>query len=64
MTGALVSSAVPLAADHVLYEPSWTAVPEAVVARVAAGDLVVTLGAGDVTQIGPEVLRLLAGAAP
>ncbi len=63
VTGALVSSAVPLAADHVLYEPSWTAVPEAVVARVAAGDLVVTLGAGDVTQIGPEVLRLLAGAA-
>jgi len=25
------------------------------------GDLVVTLGAGDVTLLGPEVLRLLSG---
>jgi UDP-N-acetylmuramate--alanine ligase len=25
------------------------------------GDLVLTMGAGDITQIGPEVLRLLGG---
>ncbi|MDT7538459.1 MAG: hypothetical protein QOI82_2044, partial [Actinomycetota bacterium] len=25
------------------------------------GDLVLTLGAGDITQVGPEVLRLLGG---
>jgi UDP-N-acetylmuramate--alanine ligase len=62
VTGALVAAAVP--ADKVLFEPSWTAVPEAVVARAAAGDLVLTLGAGDVTQIGPEVLRLLEGGEP
>ena len=64
VTGALVATAVPLDPGHVLFEPSWTAVPAAVVDRAHAGDLVVTLGAGDVTQIGPEVLRLLEGEAP
>ncbi len=64
VTGALVAAAVPLDPGQVLFEPSWTAVPAAVVERVRAGDLVVTLGAGDVTQIGPEVLRLLEGEAP
>jgi len=61
VSGALVSAAVPLSAEHVQYEPSWSAVAEAVTGRLAPGDLVVTLGAGDVTQIGPEVLRLLNG---
>jgi UDP-N-acetylmuramate--alanine ligase len=28
-------------------------------ARVKTGDLVLTLGAGDVTQVGPELLNLL-----
>ncbi len=64
VTGALVTAAVPLDPQHVLFEPSWTAVPAAVAAKAHAGDLVVTLGAGDVTQIGPEVLRLLEGEAP
>ncbi len=64
VTGALVSTAVPLPPGHVVFEPSWSAVPAAVAARAAAGDLVLTLGAGDVTQIGPEVLRLLEGGAP
>jgi len=61
VTGALVAERVPH--GRVLFEPSWSAVPAAVVARCAPGDLVVTLGAGDVTQIGPEVLRLLAAGA-
>ena len=63
VTGGLVAAAVRLPAEHVLFEPSWTAVPDAVVSRAVAGDLVLTLGAGDVTQIGPEVLRLLEGGA-
>ena len=62
VTGGIVAAAVPLAGEHVLFEPSWTAVPAAVASRATAGDLVLTLGAGDVTQIGPEVLRLLDGA--
>jgi UDP-N-acetylmuramate--alanine ligase len=57
VTGALVAEKVPH--GHVLFEPSWSAVAEAVVSRCAPGDLVVTLGAGDITQLGPEVLRLL-----
>jgi UDP-N-acetylmuramate--alanine ligase len=38
---------------------SWSAVPEAVAALVAEGDLVLTVGAGDVTMVGPEILRIL-----
>ncbi len=60
-TGAAVAAAVPLPAEHVVFEPSWTAVPGHLAERARPGDLVLTLGAGDVTAIGPEVLRLLAG---
>jgi len=63
-TGATVAAAVPLPPAQVLFEPSWTAVPGLLAGRAQPGDLVLTLGAGDVTAIGPEVLRLLAGAAP
>jgi UDP-N-acetylmuramate--alanine ligase len=38
---------------------SWTAVPQVVGDLVAEGDLVLTVGAGDVTMIGPEILRVL-----
>ena len=61
-TGATVAAAVPLDASQVVFEPSWTAVPKLLADRARPGDLVLTLGAGDVTAIGPEVLRLLAGA--
>ena len=60
-SGATVAAAVPLPADQVVFEPSWTAGPKLLAERARAGDLVLTLGAGDVTAIGPEVLRLLSG---
>ncbi len=60
VTGALVADAVPLAAAHVVFEPSWSATAAHLVARAAPGDIVLTLGAGDVTLLGPEVLELLA----
>ena len=63
-TGATVAAAVPLPPSQVLFEPSWTAVPGRLADRAAPGDLVLTLGAGDITAIGPEVLRLLAGETP
>jgi UDP-N-acetylmuramate--alanine ligase len=63
VTGALVAAAVPLAPEHVVFEPSWSAVPALLAERARPGDLVLTLGAGDVTLIGPEVLLLLGGAA-
>jgi UDP-N-acetylmuramate--alanine ligase len=62
-SGATVAAAVPLPPDRVCFEPSWTAVPQLLASRAEPGDLVLTLGAGDVTAIGPEVLRVLSGAA-
>ncbi len=59
VTGALVAAAVPLAAEHVVFEPSWSAVAGHLAARAGPGDVVITCGAGDVTMIGPEVLALL-----
>jgi UDP-N-acetylmuramate--alanine ligase len=61
-TGATVAAAVPLPRDRVRFEPSWSAVPKLLADRAEPGDLVLTLGAGDITAIGPEVLRVLSGA--
>ena len=58
--GALVASHVPLPPEHVQFVRSWSATPAALVERARPGDLVLTLGAGDVTLVGPEVLELLA----
>jgi UDP-N-acetylmuramate--alanine ligase len=60
VSGALVAAAVPLPADRVAYVPSWSAVAEEVAGRARAGDLVLTIGAGDVTMLGPEILTALA----
>ncbi len=58
--GGLVASHVPLDPAHVHFEPSWSKTPALLVERARPGDLVLTLGAGDVTLVGPEVLDLLA----
>jgi len=59
VTGALVADAVPLPPGRVVFERRWVAVPALVAERVRPGDLVLTVGAGDVTLVGPEVLSLL-----
>jgi UDP-N-acetylmuramate--alanine ligase len=61
VTGALISTAVPLPERQVHFEPSWAAVPALVAGLARPGDVVVTIGAGDVTMIGPAVLDELAG---
>jgi UDP-N-acetylmuramate--alanine ligase len=61
VTGALVAAAVPLAAEHVSFVPDLADVPAELAARARPGDLVLTLGAGSVTEIGPRVLELLGG---
>jgi UDP-N-acetylmuramate--alanine ligase len=58
-----VAAAVPLPPGRVVYEPSWSAVAALLADRARPGDLVLTLGAGDVTMIGPEVLDLVAARA-
>ncbi|HTR69759.1 MAG TPA: UDP-N-acetylmuramate--L-alanine ligase [Mycobacteriales bacterium] len=64
VTGALIAAAVPLPAAQVFFEPSWAAVPALVAGLARSGDVVVTIGAGDVTMIGPAVLDTLSRAAP
>ncbi len=58
-SGASVAAAVPLPDERVCFEPSWSSVPARLAERARPGDLVLTLGAGDVTMLGPEVLELL-----
>ncbi|NYJ07741.1 UDP-N-acetylmuramate--L-alanine ligase [Petropleomorpha daqingensis] len=59
VTGAMVADAVPLPPERVLFEPSWSAAAPALAARARPGDLVMTMGAGDVSMVGPEVLEAL-----
>ena len=55
----LDGDAVPLPDDRVVFVPVLADVPAAVVARARPGDLVLTLGAGDITDLAPQVLALL-----
>ena len=57
--GALVARHVPLPAGAVHFVPSWAETPRLLARLARPGDLVLTLGAGDVTLVGPEVLTLL-----
>jgi UDP-N-acetylmuramate--alanine ligase len=59
VTGAMVADAVPLPAGRVRFEASWSAAAPALAARARPGDLVMTMGAGDVSMVGPEVLAAL-----
>ena len=43
-----------------MFEPSWSAVAGQLADRARPGDVVMTLGAGDIVLLGPEVLDLLA----
>jgi UDP-N-acetylmuramate--alanine ligase len=61
VSGALVADAVPLPAERVHYVPRWSEVPEVLASLAEPGDLVITMGAGDVTVLGPEVLAELGG---
>ena len=62
VTGRLVADAVPLPADRVAYVDGLPAAARALADRARRGDLVITLGAGDITVVGPQVLALLGGA--
>jgi UDP-N-acetylmuramate--alanine ligase len=66
VSGRLVADAVAAARAEaeVHYVPSWSDVAGRVASLARPGDLVLTVGAGDVTMVGPEVLRILGGEAP
>jgi UDP-N-acetylmuramate--alanine ligase len=59
ITGALVADAARGGAAEVVYQPDRDRLAETVAQLVSPGDVVVTLGAGDVTRVGDEVRRLL-----
>ncbi len=59
VTGALVADAVPLPGSAVAFVPTSTTLRPQAVARATRGDLVLTLGAGSVTDLGPRILDLL-----
>ncbi|MGA8846543.1 MAG: UDP-N-acetylmuramate--L-alanine ligase [Nocardioides sp.] len=63
VTSQLVADAVTLPAGAVA-TASLSAAPAELVRRARPGDLVLTLGAGTVTDVGPEVLSLLAETVP
>ncbi|MGL5858255.1 MAG: UDP-N-acetylmuramate--L-alanine ligase [Angustibacter sp.] len=58
--GDLVARAVPLPAERVHFVPDRAATAQEVLHRLRPKDVVLTIGAGDVTQVADEVLTLLA----
>jgi UDP-N-acetylmuramate--alanine ligase len=60
VTGKLVADAVPGGAAR--YVEAATDVPRVVASFAAPGDLVLTMGAGDVTRLGPLILGAIAAA--
>lgn len=58
-SGQMMAENVALPAESVVFEPSWSKVPMELAARAHSGDIVMTLGAGDISMMGPEVLSLL-----
>ncbi|OBG30656.1 UDP-N-acetylmuramate--L-alanine ligase [Mycobacterium alsense] len=56
VNGAIVAEHVSV---PVRYLPDFSAVAEEVAAAVGPGDVVVTMGAGDVTLLGPEIVAAL-----
>lgn len=58
-SGQTMAANVPLPPGQVIFEPSWSNVAGHLAERAQAGDIVMTLGAGDIGMLGPEVLSLL-----
>ncbi|HWB66897.1 MAG TPA: UDP-N-acetylmuramate--L-alanine ligase [Mycobacteriales bacterium] len=58
--GATIAGRVQLPADRVRFEPDRAAVPGLVASLARPGDVVMTVGAGDVTELGPLILQRLA----
>lgn len=62
-SGQTLAAGVPLPEGDAIFEPSWTAVAGILAERARPGDIVMTLGAGDIGMLGTEVLELLRGRA-
>jgi UDP-N-acetylmuramate--alanine ligase len=56
VSGAMVAEHVPLPPECVRFVPRWAEVPAVVAGMARSGDLVITMGAGDITVLAPEIL--------
>ena len=59
VSGQTMAAGVPLGEGSVVFEPSFSAVPRHLAERAQPGDIIMTLGAGDIGLMAPEVLDLL-----
>lgn len=59
--GREMADRVPLPAHQILFEPDAAAVPRHLVDRSKPGDLIMTIGQGDVATMTPTILSLLRG---
>ncbi|HWE89649.1 MAG TPA: UDP-N-acetylmuramate--L-alanine ligase [Pseudonocardiaceae bacterium] len=59
VSGRLVADTIDLPMGRVHYEPAFDRVPTLLAGLVSDGDLVLTMGAGDVTMLGPEIIAEL-----
>ena len=60
VTGKIVADAAMLAGAYVLYEPARERLGGETAGLLREGDVLITLGAGDVTKVGPEVRGMVA----
>jgi UDP-N-acetylmuramate--alanine ligase len=58
-SGSTMANNVPLPADQVVFEPSWSLVAAHLVNNAQPGDIIMTLGAGDIGMMCSEILTLL-----
>ncbi len=63
VTSALIIDAAKAAGAEVTAVSDMSAVPDVIAGMSRPGDLVLTMGAGDVTDLGPRILARLAGPA-
>jgi UDP-N-acetylmuramate--alanine ligase len=54
--GAMVANAVAPGTAHVTYEPIWDEAAPTVARIARPGDLVITVGCGDVTKVAPKIV--------
>ena len=59
-SGQTLADNVPLAKENVIFEPSWSKVSEHLVSTASPGDIIMTLGAGEIGLLCPEILEKLA----
>jgi UDP-N-acetylmuramate--alanine ligase len=61
VTGELVAAAARAAGAAVVWAPVREELAARVLELLNQGDVVITIGAGDITEVGPDLLHRLAG---